>query len=86
MADYVLEPAMKNNSILAQTFSPLVGTGVGSGMGLLMVVCGLIASLVAVSGFFMPTVRNVEKLLPDLGDQTGAQKESEPYPGLEVDF
>ena len=86
LADYVLEPAMKNNSILAQTFSPLVGTEVGSGMRLLMVICGLIASLVAISGFFMPRVRNVETLLPDLGAQSGVEKESEPYPGLEVDF
>jgi MFS family permease len=84
LADYVLEPAMKTNTFLAQTFGPLVGTGVGSGMGLLMVICGLIATVVALSGFFMPVVRNVETLLPDLGVQKDT--DAERYPGMEVEF
>jgi hypothetical protein len=75
---------MKTNTFLAQTFGPLVGTGVGSGMGLLMVICGLIATVVALSGFFMPVVRNVETLLPDLGVQKDT--DAERYPGMEVEF
>ncbi|MEN6572098.1 MAG: MFS transporter [Anaerolineaceae bacterium] len=84
LADYVLEPAMKSNTALAQTFGPLVGTGVGSGMGLILVFCGLLASIIALSGFFMPVVRNVETLLPDLGVQS--EPESAHYPGLEVEL
>jgi hypothetical protein len=43
----------------------LVGTGPGSGMGLLMVASGVIAGLVGLSGYFVPAIRNAEDLLPD---------------------
>jgi len=67
LADYVLEPAMKTPTLLAQTFGGLVGTGVGSGMGLLMVICGALASAIALSGFLIPVVRNVETILARSG-------------------
>jgi MFS transporter, DHA3 family, macrolide efflux protein len=65
LADFVLEPAMRGNSGLASIFGGLVGTGPGAGMGLLMVVCGLAAALVGLSGYFIPAIRNAEDLLPD---------------------
>jgi len=65
LADYVLEPAMRSQGGLAALFGWLVGTGPGAGMGLLMVISGLVASLVAVGGYFVPAIRNVETLLPD---------------------
>lgn len=65
LADFVLEPAMRTNSQLAGTFSWLVGTGPGAGMGLLMVFCGIGMSLVGLAGYFFPVVRNAEDLLPD---------------------
>jgi DHA3 family macrolide efflux protein-like MFS transporter len=46
-------------------FGGLVGTGPGSGMGLLMVFSSLAAGLVALSGYFIPAIRNAEVLLPD---------------------
>jgi hypothetical protein len=65
LAEYVLEPAMQNQSALARTFGGLLGTGPGSGMGLLMVFCGLAGILVGLSGYFIPAIRNAESLLPD---------------------
>ncbi|MDX9992842.1 MAG: MFS transporter [Anaerolineales bacterium] len=65
LADFVFEPAMRSNSGLAATFGGLVGTGPGAGMGLLLVFCGLAAALVGAAGYFIPSVRNAESLLPD---------------------
>jgi len=65
LADYVMEPAMASGSGIANIFGGLVGTGPGSGMGLLFVFCGLAAGLVGLSGYFIPAIRNAEDLLPD---------------------
>ena len=67
MADFVLEPAMKSGGPLAQTFGGLFGTGPGAGMGLLIALCGFLASLVGVSGYFVSAIRNAETRLPDYG-------------------
>ena len=65
LADYVMEPAMAADTALAATFGGLVGTGPGSGMGLLFVFTGVAAGLVALTGYFIPAIRNAEDLLPD---------------------
>jgi hypothetical protein len=65
LADYVLEPAARIGTGLPAAFSWLVGTGPGSGMGLLIVFCGLTASLVGMTGYFIQPIRNAETLLPD---------------------
>jgi MFS family permease len=65
LADFVLEPAMRTDSALNASFSWLVGSGPGAGMGLLIVFCGLAVSLVGLAGTFVPAIRNVEDLLPD---------------------
>ena len=67
MADFLLEPAMKSGGPLAQTFGGVFGTGPGSGMGLLIAVCGFLASMVGVSGYFVSAIRNAETRLPDYG-------------------
>ncbi len=65
LADYVLEPAMRTGGSLAHTFGWLVGTGPGAGMGLLLVFCGVLISLVGLVGYLIPKIRNTEELLPD---------------------
>ncbi len=65
LADFVLEPAMRTDSGLSLTFGWLVGTGPGSGMGLLLVICGVFGALVGVAGYFSPAIRNAEDILPD---------------------
>jgi len=72
MADFVLEPAMRAGGFLPDTFGWLVGTGPGSGMGLLMLICGVLISLVGVAGYFIPVIRKAEDLLPDHEQITGA--------------
>jgi len=65
LADYVLEPAMKSSNNFSHVFGPLFGTGPGSGMGILITVCGLGAALTCLVGCLFPIVRNVETILPD---------------------
>jgi hypothetical protein len=65
LADFVLEPAARAGSGLPATFAWLVGTGSGSGMGLLIVFCGLISVLVGFTGYFLEPIRRAESILPD---------------------
>ena len=65
LADFILEPAMRTDSTLSLTFSWLVGNGPGSGMGLLLVICGVFGAMVGLAGYFFPTIRNAEDILPD---------------------
>ncbi len=66
LADFVLEPAMRaEHSGLAQLFGPLFGTGPGTGMSLLIVLCGIGGLAVGLTGYFVPAIRNAETTLPD---------------------
>jgi DHA3 family macrolide efflux protein-like MFS transporter len=65
LADFVLEPAMKAQTGLALSFGPLVGTGPGAGMGLLLFFTGIGSALVGLSGYLVKNIRQAETLLPD---------------------
>jgi MFS family permease len=65
LADNMIEPAMQTINPFSSIFGRLVGTGPGSGMGLLTVICSLACILVGVGGYFVPAIRNVESDLPD---------------------
>ncbi len=64
-ADLVLEPAMRTPNAFSSFFGGWVGTGPGAGMALLIVFCGIGGALAGLSGYFIPTIRNVETILPD---------------------
>jgi DHA3 family macrolide efflux protein-like MFS transporter len=63
--DKVFEPAMRAGGSLVNTFGWLVGTGPGSGFGLLILLCGIGGTLVGLTGYLIPSIRNVDQLLPD---------------------
>jgi len=63
--DRVFEPAMRAGGALVNTFGWLVGTGPGSGFGLLILLCGIGGTLVGLTGYLIPSIRNVDQLLPD---------------------
>ena len=65
LADRVFEPAMRDGGSLAGVFGPIVGTGPGAGMALMLIVFGALGALVGVGGYFVRAVRDAETLLPD---------------------
>jgi len=65
LADHIFEPAMMQGGSLVAIFGGLVGTGPGAGMSLIFVIAGALGILIALIGFSLRVVRNVEDILPD---------------------
>ena len=65
LADYVMEPAMQTHTAFARIFGPIFGTGPGSGMSLLIFFTSFGVILVGLCGYCLPTIRNMEDILPD---------------------
>lgn len=65
LADFVLEPAMRSDSLLATVFGGVFGVGPGAGMSMLIFVCGIGAALVGIVGYAVPAIRRAEEMLPD---------------------
>jgi hypothetical protein len=65
LADFVFEPAMRNEGAIARLFGPLFGTAPGAGMALLMTIVGLLSVIVPLSAYLVPDVRYIEDRLPD---------------------
>jgi hypothetical protein len=66
LADQWLEPSMTSGTTgLSHLFEPLVGNGPGAGMALLFVLCGVLAALVGIVGYFIRPIRDADSLLPD---------------------
>jgi MFS transporter, DHA3 family, macrolide efflux protein len=65
LADRVMEPALQPGGALADVFGPVVGVGPGAGMSLMLVVVGIIAGGLGLTGYLRPLVREVETRLPD---------------------
>ena len=63
LADDVFEPMVGTSSW--NTFAPFVGNGAGSGMGLIMVICGIIMAITSIVALAIPKIRNLESILPD---------------------
>jgi hypothetical protein len=63
--DRMFEPAMGTGGELADMFGWLVGTGPGSGFGLLIFLCGVGGTLIGLAGYLIPSIRNIDILMPD---------------------
>ena len=61
----IFEPAMAEGGALANIFGWLVGVGPGSGFGLMILLCGVGATFVGLSGYLISAIHNVDELLPD---------------------
>jgi MFS transporter, DHA3 family, macrolide efflux protein len=61
LADNVFTPALAEGCSLAGIF----GTGAGAGIALLYVMCAVCMLLVGLVGFFVPQLRDLERILPD---------------------
>ncbi len=65
LADRVFEPGMRPGGALAKVFGPIVGTGPGTGMALMLVLGGIFAAAAALSAYAYRPLRTVESALPD---------------------
>jgi MFS family permease len=65
LADRVFEPGMRSGGALAKVVGPLVGTGPGAGMALMLVFAGVFAMLAAFGAYAYRPLRTVEATLPD---------------------
>jgi DHA3 family macrolide efflux protein-like MFS transporter len=65
LADHVFNPLMASGGALAASLGRFVGVGPGRGIGLIFVLQGLFAILVAQAGFLSPRLVGVESELPD---------------------
>jgi DHA3 family macrolide efflux protein-like MFS transporter len=65
LADNVMEPALAPNGGLVPLLGPLTGTGVGAGMGAVIVFGGAVSILTGLAGYLVPSIRQIETLLPD---------------------
>ena len=69
LADKVFEPAMQPNGALTPIFGSIFGTGNGAGITLIYAMASIWILLVGIGGYFVPTLRNVEELLPDCDER-----------------
>ena len=84
LADQVFEPAMSAGGWAASLFGPLVGTGPGAGMSLMILLSGIIGVAIGLVGYSIPAVRNVETILPDFDASPNAAAGMEPEPASQV--
>ncbi len=64
-ADLIFEPGMMEGGNLALTFGWLLGTGPGTGIKLIMLLCGIGSAMTALVALSIPRIRNVETLVLD---------------------
>ncbi|MCX6086091.1 MAG: MFS transporter [Caldiserica bacterium] len=65
LADKSFGPAMMPGGSLAPLFGWLTGVGPGAGISVMFVWAGLAGALVGAGGYLVPSIRNVEKVIPD---------------------
>jgi hypothetical protein len=68
IGDRIFEPAMGTGGTLSNVFGWLVGTGPGSGFGLLIFLCGLGGTFIGLAGYLIPSIRRIDILIPDFQD------------------
>jgi MFS family permease len=65
LADNVFGPLLEDDGSLADSLGSVFGTGSGRGIGLLISISGIGTMTLAIVGYLMPRVRNVESEIPD---------------------
>jgi MFS family permease len=61
LADYVFEPMLMENSILAESLGRIIGTGEGRGIGLMLIIAGIIMVAFAFIFGCRKSIREMER-------------------------
>jgi MFS transporter, DHA3 family, macrolide efflux protein len=69
LADRLFEPAMMPGGALTPLFGDLIGTGPGTGIGVMFLLAGVLTVAAALSGYAVRFIRDVDALLPDHGEE-----------------
>lgn len=77
LADYVFEPGLLPGGALVGVFGGLVGTGVGAGMSLMLLLSGVLGIFAGLGGYAFRAVRNAEDILPDHGVEIAPEADAE---------
>ena len=67
LADHIFEPAMQPGTPLTQVLGPIFGIGAGAGMSLQMTLFASCGLLIALGGYGLPRLRQIEKMDRDVG-------------------
>ena len=66
LADQLFEPAMNSGDHwIGRLLGPIFGTGPGTGMSVLIFICGILVVSVGFGAYRVRQIRNVEQLVPD---------------------
>jgi MFS family permease len=75
MADFVFEPAFDQGGSLAGALGWLIEPGTGSGMAFMVFLGIFLSSIVAVIGYLVRDIRNIEEILPDFDESEESEEE-----------
>ena len=78
LGEGIFEPAMAEGGQLVRYFGWIVGTGPGSGFGLMIFLCGIAGTLIGLSGYLVRAIRDVDVILPDFETQPKIQNPIKP--------
>ena len=70
LSDYVFEPLLQPDGMLASSVGSIVGVGDGRGIGLFIVLIGLMSSALSATMWFNRSLRTLEDTLPDIESTT----------------
>ena len=65
LSEYVFEPLLMNDGLLADNVGRIVGVGPGRGIGFLFILMGALALFITASASLYPQLRRVETEIPD---------------------
>lgn len=66
LTDYLFEPLMAADGLLANSLGRIIGVGPGRGIGFLLMIAGATIILITIISYRNPHVRHVEQELPDV--------------------